>query len=429
MTLTSLSLEQAPPISVPFRFFICAPLFLLLAGSALLVAGPETLASRWSPALLSITHLLTLGCMSMVMCGAMLQMLPVLAGSPVPNSRLAAWAIHPPLIAGTLLLSSGLYFSIPKLLLLAMPLLAFAFAAFLCIAIYSLARAPARNASTHAMALALAALSLTIGLGLLLATGMIGLLDLPMLPLIALHVNWGLLGWTTLLVMGVTYQVVPMFQLTPLFPRTVTRWLVSILFALLLLWSCHLLLPEPAASIFSLITASGLAACITAFAAITLRLQHKRRRRVPDISMQFWRIGMLSLLTASLLWMAGQISTTLADSTFFSLALGILFIIGFALSVIQGMLYKIVPFLVWFHLQSKLPSKQVPNMKSIISDHAARRHLYAHLATLLLCLASAMWPMPWIYAAGSALLLSGILLLANILRAWNCYSNFCVKLQ
>ena len=427
MTLASLSLEQAPPISVPFRFFLSAPLFLLLAASALLITGPAALESRWNPALLSITHLLTLGCMSMVMCGAMLQLLPVLAGSPVPNPRLMAWTIHLPLVAGTLLLCGGLYFSITTLLHLAMPLLAFALGAFLCIALYSLARAPARNASTHAMMLALAALALTLGLGLLLVTGITGLLDLPILPLVALHVSWGLLGWTALLVIGVAYQVVPMFQLTPLYPRAVTRWLGRLVFALLLLWSCHLLLPQPAARVLSLVAACGLAACLTAFAVITLRLQHKRRRRVPDLSMQFWRIGLFSLLAATFLWMGGQISTTLAESTFYSLALGILFIVGFALAVTQGMLYKIVPFLVWFHLQSKLPSKEVPNMKNIIPDQAARRHWYVYLACVPLCLASALWPMPWIYAAGVALFLSGLLLLANLYGAWNCYLRMVPK--
>ena len=70
MSMTSLSLEQAPPISVPFRFFLSAPLFLLLAALALLAAGPDALGSRWMPALLGITHLITLGFMSMVMSGA-----------------------------------------------------------------------------------------------------------------------------------------------------------------------------------------------------------------------------------------------------------------------------------------------------------------------------------------------------------------------
>ena len=421
MSMAGLSLEQAPPISVPFRFFLVAPLFLLLAALALLAAGPAALESRWSQPLLGITHLLTLGFMSMVMSGAMLQLLPVLAGAQVPKPRLTAWAIHLPLLAGTLLLSAGLYFSISVLVSLAIPPLALAFAVFLVVAIYSLARAPARNASTQAMLLALAALSLTVGLGLLLAAGLAGMSSLPMLPLIALHVGWGLLGWATLLVMGVAYQVVPMFQLTQPYPRTVTRWLGSALFALMLLWSCHLLLPQPAANWLDIAAACGLVACMATFAIITLRLQQKRRRKAPDITLQFWRIGLASLLAATVLWLAGQSSTMLADSTFYALALGTLFIIGFVMSVINGMLYKITSFLVWFHLQGKLPPGKAPHMKNIITDRTARWHWRAHLASLPLCLASAIWPMPWVYAAGCALLCGGILLLVNLYRAWSIY--------
>lgn len=429
MSMAGLSLKQAPPISVPFRFFLSAPLFLLLAALALLAAGPDALESRWSQPLLGITHLLTLGFMSMVMSGAMLQLLPVLAGAQVLKPRLMAWAIHLPLFAGTLLLCGGLYFSTPVLVTLAIPLLTCAFVVFLSIAIYSLARAPARNASTHAMLLALAALSLTVGLGLLLAAGMAGLLSLSMLPLVTLHVGWGLLGWTTLLVMGVAYQVVPMFQLTQPYPRIVTRWLGSTLFVLMLVWSCHLLLPEPAAGWLAIAAACGLAACIATFAVITLRLQHKRRRKVPDITMQFWRVGLVSLLVAAMLWLAGQASAALADSTFYALALGMLFIIGFVLSVIHGMLYKITSFLIWFHLQGKLPPGKTPHMKDIIPDRAARWHWRIHLASLPLCLASAMWPMPWVYAAGCALLLGGILLLINLYRAWNIYLRAWAKVQ
>ena len=96
-------------------------------------------------------------------------------------------------------------------------------------------------------------------------------------------------------------------------------------------------------------------------------------------------------------------------------------------TVMQGMLYKIVSFLIWFHLQGKLPSKQVPNMKDIIPDHAARRHWRAHLASLPLLLAGAMWPMPCVYAADCALLLSGVLLLVNLYRAWKLYLRVMAK--
>lgn len=421
MSMAGLSLEQAPPISVPFRFFLSAPLFLLLAALAWLLADSDALATRWSPAMLGITHLLTLGFMAMTMCGAMLQLLPVLAGAPVPSPRLTAWVIHTPLLGGTLLLSYGLYFSAALPLKFAMVLLTAALSTFLIAAISSLARAPARNASTRAMLLALAALSLTLGLGLLLASGIAGLATLPAVSMTALHAGWGLLGWTALLIIGVAYQVVPMFQLTPVYPRHASRWLAGALFALLLLWSLQFLFSGAVAGWLARLAGIGLALCLAAFAIITLRLQHKRKRRVADITRQFWQLGMLSLLAAVALWLVGQANSALAGSAPFPLALGMLFIIGFALSVIMGMLYKIVPFLLWFHLQGRLPAKQVPHMKAIIADSEARRHWFIHLVCLPLFLLSALWPMPWMYAAGAALLLDSLLLLGNLYRAWQRY--------
>lgn len=94
-----------------------------------------------------------------------------------------------------------------------------------------------------------------------------------------------------------------------------------------------------------------------------------------------------------------------------------LFIFGFAVSVANGMLYKIVPFLIWLNLQSRLAKgAAIPNMKQIIPDHTARRQLRAHMATLLLLLASTAWPV-LIYPAALALALASCLLLLNLVVA------------
>src|SRR5574340_1380557 len=86
-----LSFDQAPPFSLPLRFFLTAPLFLL-AAAGLVVQAPEALASRWTPQALALTHALTLGFLAMVMLGALTQMLPVVAGSKLPAPRRVAWA-------------------------------------------------------------------------------------------------------------------------------------------------------------------------------------------------------------------------------------------------------------------------------------------------------------------------------------------------
>ena len=84
LNTTGLTLEQAPPIHVPFRLFLTAPLFLLCSACILAWQGEVILVSRWSPATLAVAHLIAIGFLGQVMCGALLQMLPVIAGAPVP---------------------------------------------------------------------------------------------------------------------------------------------------------------------------------------------------------------------------------------------------------------------------------------------------------------------------------------------------------
>lgn len=423
MQLAGLSLDQAPPISVPFRFFLSAPLFSFCAALLLLAAGPAALVSRWSPAMLAATHLLTLGFIAMVMMGAMLQMLPVVAGSPVLKPRLIAWLVHPPLTAGTLLLSAGFFFGQPALIKLAIPFLASGFAVFLATIGYSLARAPAHNATINAMRLAIVSLAVTVVLGVALAAAISGYAGLPLLQLTGLHAAWGLLGWVGLLVMGVAYQVVPMFQLTPVYPRRITRWLAWSVFILAVCWSGSMLLLEEGMAWTATVLFGGLAGSFAVFAVTTLYLQLKRRRRIPDVTLQFWRVGMASLLAGVTLWVAGQFMPSLNASAVYPLLLGMLFIIGFAVSMITGMLYKIVPFLVWFHLHGKRnEGAVVPNMKEVISDLSGWRQLYLHSVSIVMLLLSVLWPMLGI-AASCVIAASSGLLWLNLFRASRLYQK------
>jgi hypothetical protein len=89
-----LSFDQAPPLAAPLRFFLTAPLFAILAGLLLLWSGPDLFASRWTPAALALTHLITVGFMLQVMLGAMIQILPVVAGANMSRPLLVASLVH-----------------------------------------------------------------------------------------------------------------------------------------------------------------------------------------------------------------------------------------------------------------------------------------------------------------------------------------------
>ena len=102
-----LSYDQSPPIAAPFRFFLTAPVFAILAGALLLWGGPDALASRWTPDVLAVTHLITVGFMLQVMLGALIQVLPVVAGANLRQPMRLAAAVHVALNVGALVLGSA----------------------------------------------------------------------------------------------------------------------------------------------------------------------------------------------------------------------------------------------------------------------------------------------------------------------------------
>ncbi|MBS0330642.1 MAG: hypothetical protein JSR30_12365, partial [Proteobacteria bacterium] len=327
-TQAGLSFEQAPPFSLPLQFFLSAPLFLL-AAALLVVMDPASLASRWTPQALALTHALTLGFLAMAMLGALMQMLPVVAGSPLPRPRAVAWLTQGPLALGTLSLMAGFLSTESIAFGIAIVLLVISFAVFLAAAAVSLVRATS-NVTVWGMRLAVLSLGLTFMLGLVLALMRAGVWIPPArAAALAAHPAFGLLGWVLLLVVGVAFQVVPMFQITPPYPPQLGRWLTPGLFVLLLIHAAAPILPSRVATLVE----AGLAAGILLFAVTTLRLQTRRRRKLPDVTLDFWRLGMASLIASVTVWTVAQFSPAWADSDVYPLLLAVLFIGGFAVSV------------------------------------------------------------------------------------------------
>lgn len=415
---SGLSFDQAPPIMVPFRFFLSAPLFGVLAAGLLLAGGGGIWESRWLPQVLALTHLLTLGFLGLTMTGALFQMLPVVAGAPVARPVGVSLAVYGLLLTGILMLCGGFLGISPWAIRLAMLLLALGFGVFLLAAADSLKRATV-SPTSRGMRLAAFALAVTVLAGLALASnhGWEWWIE-ERTRATTLHLAWGLLGWVGLLVVGVAYQVVPMFQLTPPYPKPLTAWLTAAIFGALVLWTLLYLGGMP---LLVPLAGLGLAGGYAAFAVITLRLQGQRRRKVGDVTLTFWRYGMGALLFTLALWGLGQIFPALADSPAWTFALAIGFIGGFAVSVVNGMLYKIVPFLIWFHLQSQLLGVgKVPNMKEILPDVRMRRQMWLHFAAFPLLLAS-LWVPALLYPAALLFGASMLFLEANLLSAFGVY--------
>lgn len=432
----NLSFDQAPPISVPLRFFISAPLWGMAAGLLLIFAGTDVFnGSRWSPGALALTHLITVGFMLQAMAGALLQFIPVATGGNIWRPTLIAGFVHVVLLLAASALVSGFMWQLGWALQLAVVLFLTGLAPYLVTVTWALTFTPAHSASLTGLRLAVVGLTITVLLGTLIASVLAWSPPwaevLPFIDLVNTHAAWGLAGWALLLLIAVSYQVVPMFQITPNYPAHYARWLPLALLAALLLWSLRLALSEGPASFFVSRVVFCLGLLLAAsYAVMTLWLQYKRRRKLTDITFAYWRLAMLSLLLLVLSWLPLLVRPQLAEQHLgYSLGLGGLALMGLFMSAICGMLYKIVPFIIWLHLQRLGNLKTLPpNMKQIMPEPAMRGQYWAHVISLVLLLAASLWPVLAV-PAGLALLLSMAWLEWNLIAALRLYLDYKRRTQ
>ena len=414
-----LSFNKAPPFAAPLRFFLTAPLFAMAAGLLLLVLGPDMFASRWMPGLLAATHLITVGFMLQVMLGALIQILPVVAGANLGNPLVVSRWLHVGLSVGSILLAGGFLLGQPALLSAAALTLGLSIAAFLGVTGRALSGVPSTSPTIRGLKFALFGLAGAVALGVLLALALARGWAVPLPLLTDLHAGWALGGWAGILLAAMAYVVVPMFQLTPGYPARPSWWFPRVMLGLVLAWTLAVLVESPLA----LRLIQGLAALAgIAFAALTLRLQMQRRRARSDATHRYWQLGLGSAIFALFLPLTAAAWPPLADLPGWSLIFGILLLVGGFMSFIVGMLYKIVPFLAWLHMQNCSSGQTpAPNMNRILPEADMQRQVRAHALAVILLLAAVAWPEWLARPAGAALALASGWLFYNLLGAVGRY--------
>jgi len=422
-----LSFEQAPPISAPLRFFLTAPLFAILAGALLLWSGPDLFASRWTPTALALTHLITAGFMLQAMLGALQQLLPVMAGANIARPQLVATLVHATITPGALFLVAAFLTYQPVFFGCAVVLLAAGVIIFVASTARALYGVPTTSPIIRGLRLALIGLCVTVSFGLLLAVALGWSLDFPVMQFANIHLGWGFVAWGCAMLGAVGFVAVPMFQLTPDYPGWFGRGFAYSALGVVLLWTLAELLGwERAASLLSI----GIVLVAAIFAGLTLHLQRRSKRPKLDAVQRFWQVAMFSALAACALWLLARVFPPIADWQGWPLLFGTLLLFGGFMSVIVGMLYKIVPFLVWLHLQNLGRGRLIaPNMKKVLAESQIDRQMVAHFVAFGLLVLAAFWPQWFVYPAGIGLIVANGWLFGNLLSAAKVYRDHLAKIE
>ncbi len=174
MAAVRLSLQDAPPLEIPVSFFLTAPLALAAAGAIVLFGGAEVLTSRWPPLTLSVTHLGTLGFISMVMLGATYQVIPVVVGSPIPWLR-SAHGVHALFTLGVAGFCWGIATGDPSVVFVAIAALTFGVGLFVVPVGIALLKAPSVDEAVFGIRAAVGFFFLAAVAGIWMAHGFSGM--------------------------------------------------------------------------------------------------------------------------------------------------------------------------------------------------------------------------------------------------------------
>jgi len=391
MPTGGLSLDQAPPLSIPAAFFLTIPIGILAAGCILIATGAAALSTPWAPQTLALTHAGTLGVLAMGMVGALYQMTPVIAGTPVPFTRIAH-IVQALLLAGLAgfiwrLLGGPVFAMSAAILCFTIALLA-----FLLPLGWALRRPGTNNETVQGMRLAVVSLAAVTLIGLIMARGYSGY-GFPENRFLwmQIHLTLALLGWVGGLIMSVSWQVIPMFYLAPAASKTTMRWLFGLLLSGLLLpfvaiftgdEICDFLTPGQLAALGALP-----AALVTwlIHPALILRNISRRKRKRRDASLMFWKAGLVN----ALLLIPIAIVVLLLPEPRWQVLFGWVAIWGWAGMIMHGMLSRIVPFLVWFHRYSaRVGLEPVPSMRTLLPQQRIHFGFVLHLSSIVLGVAA-----------------------------------------
>jgi hypothetical protein len=357
--------------------YFAAALAFLLAAQALMTAGYGfPTVSVEAPETLVIVHMITIGWLSLLMCGALLQFVPVLVAQPLCDESLALPALICLLmglfclLTGFLQLSGAIDVNIPVLALAGLFLPA-GFSLIVWVlgrTLWSI-RPSSLPLPARFVAGGLACIAVTAALGASFAFVLSGWANFDLRTLaLPIHVTVGLGGWLGFTAIGVSYRLLPMFMLSPDNERTTGH---------LVLWAGAaalglIVLAEPFEAVSGTTTLPTVLAGLTGLGATVFYgidlvfFYRNRKRRKIELNSRSAIGAFAALYLSVLLLLALLASGTLAQHVG---AIVYLAAFGWLTGLGLSQLYKIVPFLTWLECYGPVMGrKPTPRVQDLVVE-------------------------------------------------------------
>jgi hypothetical protein len=388
--MNEIASQNAPSPKVVIPHYAFGGL-IWLAVTLLIVFNPDAFTQHFfNPKLLAITHLLVLGWITMIIFGALYQLLPVIMEVKL-HSEPFAIASFIMLGMGTILLAFAFWqFSFGTIMFVAATFVVLAVGFFVANVLFTARSSTKKVIEKTFIVTSVIWLFFTVLAGLTLAINQVHpFLETSQIELLKLHAHAGIVGWFIQLIIGVSSKLLPMFMVSH---QVNTKKLNVAYYAInigLIAGLLSLFLQIKFGIVMSaIIIVSG----IFSYLSFIYEAYTKRVKKQLDIGMKQTAFSFLILVIPFFLIFSLLFNLKFLNNLTLplSVAYGSAIIIGFITSLVMGQTYKTLPFIVWLKVyRGRIGKVVLPLPKDLYSEKIAIAQL-------------------WLFAIGFVLLLIGI---------------------
>ena len=378
--MNGLNTNNAPQPSVVIPHFVFGALSLLLIAVLLVLADSELLGSYFNNKIVAITHLTVLGWGTMIVFGALYQLIPVVFETALFSEKLAKitfWVSG----ASVLFLSYSMWIGdYTGLLPYAAIAMFMSLLLFVINVMLSYNNAKLKNIKSIFVITAVFWLLIAELIGLLISLNFkFNFLSEIHLHYLKIHATVGLLGWFLMLIIGVGSTLLPMFLISHELKERKLKFSYFLINGGLVTAVLNWFLLKN--NVVDYVMTISIVVGILCFVSYIYDSYKKRLRKKLDIGMQYSMIAIVALFVPFILVGFVMFNFNLESEFIFRIITlyGFSIIFGFITTLILGQTYKTLPFIVWLYKYKSLVGKaKTPLPRELYSEKIASVQMIAY---------------------------------------------------
>jgi len=380
---SGLSTKNAPSASVVLPHYIYGAVAFLVASIMMYFSASNLSSSFIGPKILGLAHMLVLGWVTMIIFGALYQLIPVVMEVKLFSEKMT-YISFIGLGLGNIILVSGFWqtYTSPTLYSILGGILIILGIIFFVINALLTAKTSTVNSTENNFIIAsIFWLLIAVSFGFfILLNNYYGFLSISPLDLLKAHASIGLVGWFMMLVMGVASTLLPMFFIV----HNLNAKFIKASFYFTNIGLILLVISLLAGAAIWIISISVVIVAIGIFLFVRYNYDayNRRLRKKLDIGMKLSVASFVLLAVSVSSGILMLLSTFLFSQLTVALAIvfGFTLLMGFFTSLILGQMYKTLPFIVWLvKYQDKVGKFKTPLPADLYSEKVANIHYFSFI--------------------------------------------------